>query len=122
MYIVSLFVMCSNRNRINGIFFLPVLQMVPGVLVKQVSLDVEQFCHEMAQRLCTEAGKKYFFCNDYNVEIVDVSICIDIIIDLFPLLFYIYFFSFFLYRFSHNFLGKFGGCLVIITIDYNSYY
>ncbi|XP_063606430.1 uncharacterized protein LOC134781245 [Penaeus indicus] len=46
--------------------------MVPGVLVKQVSLDVEQFCHEMAQRLCTEAGKKYFFCNDYNVEIVDV--------------------------------------------------
>lgn len=48
-------------------------QMAPGVLVRQVSLDVEQFCHEMAQRLCTEAGKKYFFCNDYNVEIVDVS-------------------------------------------------
>ncbi|XP_045622574.1 uncharacterized protein [Procambarus clarkii] len=46
--------------------------MAPGVLVRQVSLDVEQFCHEMAQRLCTEAGKKYFFCNDYNVEIVDV--------------------------------------------------
>ncbi|XP_050712340.1 uncharacterized protein LOC126996160 isoform X2 [Eriocheir sinensis] len=44
----------------------------PGVLVKQVSLDVEQFCHEMAQRLCTESSKKYFFCNDYNVEIVDV--------------------------------------------------
>ncbi|MCL4134173.1 UNVERIFIED_CONTAM: hypothetical protein GTU68_050961, partial [Idotea baltica] len=44
--------------------------MVPGVLVRQVSLDVEQFCHETAQRLCNEAGKKYFFCNDYNVEIV----------------------------------------------------
>lgn len=46
--------------------------MVPGVLVRQVSLDVEQFCHETAQRLCNEAGKKYYFCNDYNVEIVDV--------------------------------------------------
>ncbi|KAG0697691.1 DDB1- and CUL4-associated factor 15 [Chionoecetes opilio] len=45
---------------------------VPGVLVKQVSLDVEQFCHELAQRLCTEGSKKYFFCNDYNVEIIDV--------------------------------------------------
>ncbi|MPC27121.1 DDB1- and CUL4-associated factor 15 [Portunus trituberculatus] len=44
----------------------------PGVLVKQISLDVEQFCHELAQRVCTEANKKYFFCNDYNVEIVEV--------------------------------------------------
>ena len=48
--------------------------MAPGVFVRQVSLDVEQFCHETAQRLCNEAGKKYFFCNDYNVEIIDVSI------------------------------------------------
>ncbi|XP_076030743.1 uncharacterized protein LOC143018969 isoform X2 [Oratosquilla oratoria] len=46
--------------------------MVPGVLIRQVSLDVEQFCHEMAQRLCNESGKKYFFCSDYNVEIIDV--------------------------------------------------
>lgn len=44
----------------------------PGLLVRQVSLDVEQFCHEMGQSLCTEAGKKYFFCCDYNVEIIDV--------------------------------------------------
>ncbi|CAL4094262.1 unnamed protein product [Meganyctiphanes norvegica] len=44
----------------------------PGVLVRQVSLDVEQFCHEMGQKLCNEAGKKYFFCCDYNVEIIDV--------------------------------------------------
>lgn len=46
--------------------------MAPGVLIRQISFDVEQFCHEMAQRLCTEVGKKYFFCSDYNVEIVDV--------------------------------------------------
>ncbi|XP_064106523.1 uncharacterized protein LOC135215584 isoform X1 [Macrobrachium nipponense] len=46
--------------------------MAPGVLVRQISFDVEQFCHEMAQRLCAEVGKKYFFCSDYNVEIVDV--------------------------------------------------
>ena len=51
--------------------------MAPGVFVRQVSLDVEQFCHETAQRICNEAGKKYFFCSDYNVEIVDVSYIIS---------------------------------------------
>ena len=56
-----------------AIAVLILLQNAPGVLVKQVSLDVEQFCHELAQRVCTEANKKYFFCNDYNVEIVEVS-------------------------------------------------
>lgn len=48
-------------------------QMAPCVLVHQRSFDVEQFCHEIAERLCIEAGKKYWFCNDYDVEIVDVS-------------------------------------------------
>ena len=55
-------------------YYYSLLQNAPGVLVKQVSLDVEQFCHELAQRVCTEASKKYSFCNDYNVEIVDVSV------------------------------------------------
>ena len=54
-------------------------QMAPGVLVRQISFDVEQFCHEMAQRLCAEVGKKYFFCSDYNVEIVDVSSFLSVI-------------------------------------------
>jgi hypothetical protein len=48
--------------------------MAPCVLVHQRSFDVEQFCHEIAERLCVEAGKKYWFCNDYDVEIVDVSL------------------------------------------------
>ncbi|PSN51064.1 hypothetical protein C0J52_01517 [Blattella germanica] len=41
--------------------------MAPCVLVHQRSFDVEQFCHEIAERLCVEAGKKYWFCNDYDV-------------------------------------------------------
>jgi hypothetical protein len=48
--------------------------MAPCVLVHQRSFDIEQFCHEIAERLCIEAGKKYWFCNDYDVEIVDVSL------------------------------------------------
>ncbi|XP_046388655.1 DDB1- and CUL4-associated factor 15 [Ischnura elegans] len=44
----------------------------PSVLVHQMTLDVEQFCHEVAQKLCADAGKKYWFCNDYDVEIVAV--------------------------------------------------
>ncbi|XP_037092615.1 DDB1- and CUL4-associated factor 15-like [Pollicipes pollicipes] len=47
--------------------------VLPCVLVSQLSLDVEQFCHEISQRLCAEAGKKYWFCNDYDVEVVEVN-------------------------------------------------
>ncbi|XP_067004415.2 uncharacterized protein [Anabrus simplex] len=46
--------------------------MAPCVLVMQRSFDIEQFCHNIAERLCEESGKKYWFCNDYDVEIVDV--------------------------------------------------
>nr|CAD7448144.1 unnamed protein product [Timema bartmani] len=46
--------------------------MAPCVLVQQRSFDVEKFCHEVAEWLCEESGKKYWFCNDYDVEIVDV--------------------------------------------------
>ncbi len=41
------------------------------VKVQQRSVDLELLCHYMAQRLCQAAGKKYWFCNDYDVEIVD---------------------------------------------------
>ena len=46
-------------------------QKVPHVSVKQLSIDTEQLCHEMAQRLCTLSKKKYWFCTDFNVEIID---------------------------------------------------
>ena len=32
---------------------------------------MELLCHYMAQKLCAAAGKKYWFCNDYDVEMVD---------------------------------------------------
>ena len=47
---------------------------MPHVCVKQMSIDTEQFCHEMAQRLCSLAGKKYWFCSDFNVEIIDLCL------------------------------------------------
>ena len=31
--------------------------------IGQTSLDVELLCHDMAQKLCCAAGKKYWFCN-----------------------------------------------------------
>jgi hypothetical protein len=40
--------------------------------VKQSSFDIEQFCHEVAQVMCGDAGMQYWFCSDYDVEIVDV--------------------------------------------------
>ena len=40
--------------------------------VQQRSLDLEQFCHETATRLCAWADKKFWFCNDYDVEVGDV--------------------------------------------------
>ncbi|KAF0312973.1 DDB1- and CUL4-associated factor 15 [Amphibalanus amphitrite] len=46
---------------------------LPSLLVSQLSLDMEQLCHKISQTLCAEAGKKYWFCNDYDVEIVEVS-------------------------------------------------
>ncbi|CAB3359272.1 Hypothetical predicted protein [Cloeon dipterum] len=42
------------------------------VLVRQISFDIEQFCHEVAQVLCADAGMQYWFCSDYDVEIVDM--------------------------------------------------
>jgi len=41
------------------------------VKVQQRSVDMELLCHYMAQKLCAAAGKKYWFCNDYDVEMVD---------------------------------------------------
>ena len=41
--------------------------------VAQYSMDVELFCHTMAQKLCASSGKKYWFCNDYDVEVVDIG-------------------------------------------------
>ena len=46
---------------------------LPCVRVQQRSLDLEQFCHETATRLCASADKKFWFCNDYDVEVVDLD-------------------------------------------------
>ncbi len=43
------------------------------VKVTQRSFDLEVFCYQMAQKLCQAAGKKYWFCNDYDVEVVDLD-------------------------------------------------
>lgn len=56
------------------------------VRVQQHSLDVELLCYDMAQKLCHAAGKKYWFCNDYDVEIVDLDpvsgevICVAVVL------------------------------------------
>lgn len=46
--------------------------MAPCALVHQMSFDIEQFCHEVAEVLCERAGMKFWYCNNYDVEIVDV--------------------------------------------------
>jgi len=46
---------------------------LPCVKIEQRSLDLEQFCHETATRLCALADKKFWFCNDYDVEVVDID-------------------------------------------------
>ena len=42
-----------------------------------MSIDTEQLCHEMAQRLCALSKKKYWFCTDFNVEIIDMCLETD---------------------------------------------
>ena len=46
---------------------------LPSLRVEQRSLDLEQFCHETATRLCASADKKFWFCHDYDVEVVDLE-------------------------------------------------
>ncbi|XP_049805751.1 uncharacterized protein LOC126248624 [Schistocerca nitens] len=46
--------------------------MAPCLIVLQKTFDIEHFCHIIAEKLCEESGKKYWFCNDYDVEIIDV--------------------------------------------------
>ncbi len=54
--------------------------------VSQHSLDVELLCHDMAQKLCLMADKQYWFCNDYDVEVIDLDptsgevICVAVVL------------------------------------------
>lgn len=48
-------------------------QTGPVLAVKQTAFDVEPYLHEIAQRLCSEAGQKYQAFTDYDIQIVDVS-------------------------------------------------
>jgi len=45
------------------------------IRVEQRSLDLEQFCHETATKLCAATNKKFWFINDYDVEVMDVDPC-----------------------------------------------
>nr|XP_018902600.1 PREDICTED: uncharacterized protein LOC109034107 [Bemisia tabaci] len=45
---------------------------IPVCTVRQVSCDIEQFCSRVADIICKCEGFKFWFCNDYDVEIVDV--------------------------------------------------
>lgn len=65
--------MTLNSGSYCTINFSSVLQMAPCALVHQLSFDIEQFCHEVAEVLCERAGMKFWYCNNYDVEIVDVS-------------------------------------------------
>ena len=47
---------------------------MPHVSVKQMSIDTEQLCHEMAQHLCALARMKYWFLTDFNVEMIDICL------------------------------------------------
>jgi len=46
---------------------------VPCCVVRQDSLDIEQFSYKVAVIICKCQGYKFRFCNDYDIEIVDVS-------------------------------------------------
>lgn len=48
-------------------------QNVPCCVVRQDSLDIEQFSYKAAVIICKLQGYKFWFCNDYDIEIVDVS-------------------------------------------------
>lgn len=43
------------------------------IKITQRSFDLEVFCHHMALKLCQAANKKYWFLNDYDVEVVDLD-------------------------------------------------
>ncbi|CAG0902680.1 unnamed protein product [Darwinula stevensoni] len=47
---------------------------IPTVQVRQVSLDLDQLCLEMAEKLCLEDGFRYLSCRDYDVSILEVSV------------------------------------------------
>uniref|UniRef100_A0A1B6E7W5 DDB1- and CUL4-associated factor 15 WD40 repeat-containing domain-containing protein n=2 Tax=Clastoptera arizonana TaxID=38151 RepID=A0A1B6E7W5_9HEMI len=41
-------------------------------LVRQTTLDIEQVCFKAADIICNCEGYKFWFCSDYDVEIIDV--------------------------------------------------
>ncbi|KAL0275124.1 UNVERIFIED_CONTAM: hypothetical protein PYX00_003083 [Menopon gallinae] len=44
----------------------------PCVVIDQQSLDIEGICHSVATTLCHVSNKTFTFCNDYDIEILDV--------------------------------------------------
>lgn len=48
--------------------------LTPRVVVDQQSLDIEGICHSVATTLCQLSNKTFTFCNDYDIEVLDVSV------------------------------------------------
>lgn len=44
-----------------------------GIRVEQKSLDIEAICQSVSTYLCQVANKTFTFCNDYDVEVIEVS-------------------------------------------------
>lgn len=42
-------------------------------VVRQESLDIEQLCFKAAQFICKMEGFRFWFCSDYDTEVVRVS-------------------------------------------------
>jgi len=47
-----------------------------SVRVEQQTLDIEAICQSVATSLCLVADKTFTFCNDYDVEVLDVRVII----------------------------------------------
>ncbi|CAG0915594.1 unnamed protein product [Notodromas monacha] len=47
--------------------------LTPIISVKQVSMDMEEFCHRMAEKVCMAAGEKLWSCEDFDVAVLAES-------------------------------------------------
>lgn len=46
--------------------------MIPCVSVNQLSFDIETFSHHVADWICKIFKKKYWYCSDYDIEIINI--------------------------------------------------
>lgn len=46
--------------------------LIPCVSINQLSFDIETFSHHIADWICKIFKKKYWYCSDYDIEIINV--------------------------------------------------